>query len=186
MYRLTQKKWTHLQPQSNATRSKINPFERFKYQKNCADSAFFWCLKCSKVEFLDRVTLLWGCKWIPFFGVTWYVGCVYKLCNVLVCSICVWHKSKGFLQTSPVNRSRFKLELWRVLCFNGIWNAFKKKYERFADSRGCLWKSRLSYQSTLSKKLRAMKTKIMHYFWCKIDQWINFYIITKLKSLFSD
>jgi len=36
-YRVTQKKGTHLQLQSNVTRSKINLFERFKNKKNRAE-----------------------------------------------------------------------------------------------------------------------------------------------------
>jgi len=40
-YRVTQKKWTHLPPQSPVTRSKIKIVERFKKQKNSADLLVF-------------------------------------------------------------------------------------------------------------------------------------------------
>jgi len=38
-----------------------------KIKRTALTARFFWCLKRPKVLILDRVTILWGCKWVPFF-----------------------------------------------------------------------------------------------------------------------
>jgi len=108
-------KGTHLHLLSPVTRSKIHIFERFKNQKN-------------------RPSILWSCKWVPFF---WVTGTSYMYCFMLGETFDLFR----FLRLHWIRKTNNKGIIVIVVDFLVI-NDFRSCWEqlRFEDDSGLpLW-----------------------------------------------